>query len=170
MNYRDIFQSRSWSSIIFVLGVLLVVLLVFQAGIFIGYRSASFSYGRLSGYQDGMGNPRSILAPFVHDADDPNPHGTVGQIVSIQLPFLMIKGAQNAEEIVAVSGTTTVRSMRDTASTSMLRIGDQVIVIGAPDEGGQMHAAFIRILTPHPAYPATTSDARRMPFPSPSAY
>ncbi len=169
MNYKDIFQSRSWSGIILVLGILLVVLLVFQAGIFVGYRSAMFSNGRASSYQVGMGDPRSILAPFIHDADDPNPHGTVGEIVSIQMPFLMIKGAQNAEEIVAVSGTTTVRNMRDTASTSMLRVGDQVIVIGAPDEGGQMHAAFIRIITPRFAPAATTSAAQRMP-PPPSAY
>ena len=99
-------------------------------------------------------DPRSIFAPFGRDMDDMNPHGAIGEIISVHLPQIMVKGASGNEEIVLLSATTSIRNMRAAATPRDLRVGQQIVTVGAPDEQGQLHAIFIRIM---PTPPISTS-------------
>lgn len=151
MNLKGFFQSHAISRIILMLSGLLVVLLVFQAGIYVGFRKAAFSYDWNMAYFRGTDDPHSILAPFMRDADDLNPHGAVGEIVRVALPTIMVKGDSAAEEIVTISPTTTIRYAHMPATTTDLRSGQNVVVIGVPDENGRIEAVFVRILSPMPS-------------------
>ena len=140
--------------IIIILGSILVILVAFAGGVAVGYHKGVFSYNWNANYSRGMNDPRSFLAPFQPDNDDINPHGTVGEIISIHLPDIMVKGVGTAEQIVTISPTTTViRSMHDVASTTVLKTGMQVVVIGSPDDDGRIHATFVRIMPPRPNLP-----------------
>ena len=144
---KNYFQSHTISKVILILVILLLVLLIFQAGIAVGYHRGTFSVNRNAAYGRGMTDPHSIFAPFIHDSDGASPHGSIGQIVSVNLPSLMIKGTNSAEQIVTVSPTTTIRFIHGTASEKDLEPGDQVIVIGEPQSNGSIHASFIRIIS-----------------------
>jgi hypothetical protein len=146
MTFKEFTQSKHFSRIIYIIGAILVALIVFQAGIFVGYRIAAFSINWDNAHNGNARDPRSIFAPFSRDADDMNPHGTIGEIISIQLPEIMVKGSSGNETIVLIASTTSIRNMRNQASASDLKIGMQIVTVGTPDEQGQIHATFIRII------------------------
>ena len=147
---KNYLQTNTVSKMILALAIILVILLIFQAGVAVGYRRGAFSSNWSSAYGRGLDDPRSIFAPFVHDSDDINPHGAVGDIVSVRLPGMMIKGPNSAEQVVTISPTTTVRFIHSVASTSDLTPGSQVIVIGEPQGNGSIDATFIRIMPASP--------------------
>ena len=146
MTYKEFIKSKTFSIIIYAVGGLLVALFIFQAGIFVGYRSAAFSIRWNNAHNGDIRDPQSIFAPFGRDMDDMNPHGAIGEIISVQLPEMMVKGSSGNEVIILIGSTTSIRSMRNQASTSDLVAGEQVVTIGVPDENGQIQAAFIRII------------------------
>lgn len=150
MSIKTFFQTNSVSKIIGGLGILLVVLIIFQAGVFVGYHKGTFSSNWNNNYMmRGANDPRSFFAPFMHNGDNINPHGAVGEIVSTNFPLVMIKGPNRAEEVIIIGSNTTIRNFRQTASTSDLIVGKQVVVIGEPNDKGQIQAELVRIM-PNP--------------------
>jgi len=148
---KNILETKTYGKIIVVLSIILIALIIFSAGIFVGYYKATFSHDLDDVYKQGFNSPESPFAPFMHGADDINSHGVVGQIVSINLPdSIMIKGAQSAEQIVTLSPETSVRIFHAMATTSDIKVGDQAIVIGTPNDKGEIQASFIRIIPPPP--------------------
>ena len=146
MKFKEFTQSKHFSKIIYTIGGLLIALIIFQAGIFVGYRNAAFSINWDKAHYGNARDPRSIFAPFGRDADDMNPHGAIGEVISIKLPLVMIKGQSGNDAIVLIDSTTSIRSMRNQASTSDIKIGDQIVTVGTPDDQGQIHATLIRIM------------------------
>ena len=148
---KNILETKTYGKIIVAISVILIALIIFSAGIFVGYYKATFSHDLDDVYRQGFNSPGSPFAPFMHSSDDVNPHGIVGQIVGINLPFsIMVKGDKNAEQIVTILPETTVRIFHSLATTSDIKVGDQAIVIGTPNDQGEIQASFIRIIPPSP--------------------
>ena len=98
ITMKNILETKTYGKIIAILSIILIALIIFAAGIFVGYYKATFSHDLDDVYRQGFNNPESPFAPFMHGPDDINSHGVVGQIVSINLPnSIMIKGIQSAE-------------------------------------------------------------------------
>jgi hypothetical protein len=156
-QFKKICLSVAIPKIIIVLAVLLVFLLVFQAGFAVGFRKAAFSFNWDKNYMTGgFDDPRSFMAPFMRDIDDVNPHGAVGEIISIRLPSILVKRSSGAEEVINIGPMTSIRNLRLVASTSDLALHKQVIVIGEANDSGQIDASLIRILPPQ-SFSSTTS-------------
>ncbi len=156
MNLNDFLQSKRYSRLLASLGILLVALIVFAAGIIVGYRKAEFSYRWSNNYYRNFGGPSS---PFgLSDADDNalSPHGAFGTVIGVNLPSFAVRGPDEAEKIVIIGPQTVIRSMRNPATTSDIRTGQSVIIIGEPDEQGQIDASFVRIVPPPPSSASTT--------------
>jgi hypothetical protein len=98
---------------------------------FIGPRRGNFS-GRLPG--PGM----------------PGGHGAVGEIISISLPQIVVAGPDNLEKTVLVGTSTMVREFRNEITADKLRVGDFIVVLGNPNDEGQIDAKLIRIMPPPP--------------------
>jgi hypothetical protein len=125
---------------------LIIIIVAFECGAQYGFRKASFVNTWNSGIGRGMHDPRFMFAPFSKRNDDARPNGIVGEIVSLQLPSIMIKGKTTAEEVIIVNPQTIIHKMRDVATTTDLKIGDTIVVIGKPNTDGQIQASFVRIL------------------------
>lgn len=139
------------------LGILLALLLasfIFEGGVFVGYHRAAFRYEWNRNYFRGVNDPHSVWAPFSRGSELPMAHGALGQIVSVELPEVMIKGRQTPEQIIMIGPTTQIRRFHETATTTDLAPGQQVIIIGSPDTEGRIEASFVRIL-PSPATTTT---------------
>lgn len=139
--------------------ILLVALLVFQAGNLFGYHRAQYSI-RWNMAMMGEPGARDIFRPIIHDGDGPNPHGAIGEVISVNLPTLMVKSPNNVESLVYVSGTTTVRYERSAASSTDIKVGSPIVVVGEPRSSNAIQAIFIRIL---PALPTPPAIPRRGP-------
>ena len=147
MNIKKYFQKDPVSKIILILSIILVILVVFQAGFLVGHYKGTFVNNLNDRYYRGMGDPRSFLAPFMQRGDEINPHGAAGEIISKNLPKIIVKGQGRAEEIININSKTDIRKFRNIASTSDLTVGENIVAIGEPNDNGEIDAKIIRIMT-----------------------
>lgn len=155
---NDFFQSKKYQWIIVITGGLIAALFVFEAGVFVGYHKASFSYRWGENYERNFGGPRGGFfgGHMMMDDDFVNPHGTFGKILKIELPQLTVEGNDGKEKIIQIGDDTIIRRVRDIVSGADLHVGDNIVVIGEPNAQGQIESKLIRIM---PAMATSTQTA-----------
>ncbi len=120
---------------------LILALLVFEAGVFVGYHKALFSYRGGERYMRMMEGPRGQVGPGRGQI-----HGATGKIVSASLPTFVVLGPDSVEKTVMVDASTTIAKFREATSSAAIREGDMAFVLGDPDASGIIRARFVRIL------------------------
>ncbi|MBI4991681.1 MAG: hypothetical protein HZB99_00485 [Candidatus Harrisonbacteria bacterium] len=149
MDFNEFFQSKIFKIVLIAIGALIVMILVFKAGEFTGYRKARFSYKWGENYHRNFAGPKGgFFGDFRRsfgDRDYINAHGTFGSIIRIDGSTLIIKGKGEVEKTVLVSDKTTIDSRRESLKASDLKVDDQVVIIGSPNDQGQIEAKFIRV-------------------------
>lgn len=161
MFFKDFSRAQIFKIIIGAILALVILLLVFQMGRFVGFRQAVFS-GRLGdnyfwAMEGPNRGPMGFKGPRGFMTDDlPNGHGAVGQVIKINLPTIVVAGPDGLEKVVKINNDTIIRRFRDTIKNSELVVGDSIVVIGSADEASQIEAKLIRLLPPPPVGPTTT--------------
>ena len=149
MDFNKFFQSKAFRITLITIGALIILLLVFKVGVFVGYRKAGFSYRWGENYHRNFGGPRGgFFGNFGYgfgDRDYTNAHGTFGSVIKIDGSTLIVKGSDNVEKTILVSDKTTITSRRETIKASDLKIDDRAVIIGSPNEQGQIEAKLIRV-------------------------
>ena len=136
---RDIFK---W--LLIGLAGLAILVLIFSAGVFIGGLKAKFSYRWAENYHRNFAGPKTGFMsdwrkmPLMH-GDFIEGHGVFGEIIEMQENSFVIKGRGNIEKIVLIKQDTVINKKSD------LTVGDQVVVIGSPNNNGQIEAKLIRV-------------------------
>lgn len=156
MSNNNFFQSRKFKKILYGVGATIIILMVFQTGMFVGYRKASFSYRWGDNYYRIFGKHHKgerimggRVTDFFHSGDLTNSSGSIGQIASIDLPSLTINNTDGTERMVLIADDTVIRRYRETINANDLKIGDFIVVIGAPNDSSQVEAKIIRIMPDH---------------------
>lgn len=143
------FQSKIFKIILIVIGGLIVLMLVFKLGMFIGGMKAQFSYRWAESYHKNFAGPR---AGFLGDwrnfpkGDFIESRGTFGEIIKINDSDLVVKGQGNTEKVIIITEKTVIEKGKETIKKDELKVGDRIVVIGSPNEQGQIEAKLIRIL------------------------
>lgn len=145
MDFKNLLKSKTFVMTLGVTAIVLAALVVFAGGVEIGRRSAFFSCKWAQNYERNFGMPRGGFMMRRGNVGA-NPQGAFGEIISINLPTLVVASSQESEKTVVVTDDTTVQRDNARATASDLRIGDRVIVIGRPDDQGQVEAKLIRVL------------------------
>lgn len=125
------------------IGVTLALLLVFWMGMAVGFQRARFAGQFGDNFQRNFLGQRAFGLP---GENLPGGHGAVGEIVSLQLPEAVVAGPDNLERVIVVSSSTEIRRVREKIPSSELQIGEFVVVIGNPNQSGQIEARLIRIM------------------------
>lgn len=147
MNIKEIIQSKSYMITALSISVIAVICLVFGGGMYIGYRKARFSYQWGENYHKNFGGPRSGFIRDFGGKDLINANGVAGQIIKINNSEIIIRGRDNIEKIVAIKNDTVIRRFNETVKLSDLKINDFVVVIGEPNNSGQIDAKFLRTMS-----------------------
>jgi hypothetical protein len=137
--------------IIIGLGIFALVVLIFGAGIFVGGIKARFSYRWAESYHKNFAGPPAGFfdnwrMPLPPPGDFIEGHGTFGEIIKINDSDMVVKGQANVEKIIIITKDTVIEKGRETGKKEELKIGDQIIIIGEPNDSGQIEAKFIRVL------------------------
>jgi hypothetical protein len=134
-----------------------VVGLIFGAGMFVGEMKARFSYRWAENYHKMFAGPRAgffgdwrQLPPFPGDFLES--HGTFGEIIKIEGNNLVVKGRENIEKIILVQENTSIKSGFKDIKISDLKVGDMIVIIGSPNEQGQIEAKLIRVFPPKTSF------------------
>lgn len=121
MESKTIIRLLSGRGVTITFGLIILLLVTFQAGIFFGsHRSRSFAAT----------------------------HGLSGTIVKIDLPRMIVANEDNMETVIVTDEHTFIRRHRESLSAADLRLNDRVIILGRPDDSAQLQARLIRITTP----------------------
>lgn len=140
---------------------LITAIVIFRAGMSVGYHKAMFSNHLGDNYLKTFrgGNRGGHSLPGYLRDDFTGGHSSIGQIVKIDSSDLVIEDVANIEKTVIVDDNTKIRRFRDDVSTSTLTLGTKIIVLGDPTENGQIKARLIRILPDQNQF-GTTSPMR----------
>jgi len=145
MDYNKIFQSKTFKTAFWGIGGLVVLLLVFGAGMAIGFKKANFSFRWGENYHRNFGGPRGGMFNDFMGRDFMNAHGNAGSIIKVDGNTLIIKGQDNVEQTIVVSDQTMIRRQQDNLKVFDLKVDDRVTVIGSPNKEGQIEAKLIRV-------------------------
>ena len=155
MDYNKIFQSKAFKIVLIIVVLSIFLLLGFQLGLMVGFKKASFSYQWGDNYHRNFAGPRNGFLGNFDRNDFMDAHGVIGQIVKIDPSTIIIKDHDNLEKIVLVNDKTIINRFRENIKLSDLKIDDVVVIIGDPNNSGQIAAKLIRLLPP-PMPPANT--------------
>ncbi|MCX6718310.1 MAG: hypothetical protein NTY81_01760 [Candidatus Staskawiczbacteria bacterium] len=144
---KDILESKLFKIIILSIAGLIILGFVFSLGVFIGTKRAEFSFKWASQYHNNFAGPAGgFLGNAMMNEQFTEGNGVFGQIIKINGQTLTIKGADNVEKNILVGTQTTIVYQRKNIKLSELTINENVVVIGDPDNNGQIQAELIRVL------------------------
>ncbi len=140
------FDLKILVKVIYGLGIFIVILIIFSAGMSVGFHKATFGHAWGENYERNFG-----VQPGFNGNNFPNAHGAVGKIIKIELPTIIVQDKDNTEKVILIKDDTKIEKIRNAITSSDLKINDFIIVIGTPDDQGQIEAKFIRIM-PAPGF------------------
>jgi hypothetical protein len=162
---KNFFKSENFKIIIYIFGVLGVVILIFQAGMSVGFKKASFERNWENNYERNFGsphrNPKMELGGYGDFGNLPNANGAIGRIIKTELPNVIVMDDKDMiEKVIIIDENTKIIKMREELVKEDLKIDDFIIVIGNPNEEGQIQAKLIRLM---PAPPVDFNKGMNIP-------
>ena len=147
MELEQAVKSKNFKKAAAIVTAALVLIIVFAAGVFVGLEKAKFSYHWGENYfRNFAGGPMHGPGQFFPDRNYFNPHGSDGQIIKIETNILIIKDETGTEKNILVGADTVIRKDRTDLKLTELKVNDNIVVIGSPDDKGQIQAKLIRVV------------------------
>lgn len=147
INWNDIHQSKTVRGIIIGIAIAIIVLAVFQMGVVVGYHKARFANKFDQGFERNfMGSSRMNFRNRIDGGLPPAGHGAAGSVVSINLPKFVVADQDHLEKTIVTSSSTLVRKFRSDGAIADIKEGDVVVVLGNPNDQGEIEAKVIRIM------------------------
>ena len=141
-NIKKAFESKTSFRILCAIGIILVALLIFSAGVTVGFHKASYGHAWEENYEHNFGmRPNNPLFD-----NFPNASGAIGKIIKIALPTIIVQDKDNTEKVVLINDDTKIQKIKELVTPNDLTIDDFIVVIGNPNSQGQIEAKFIRIM------------------------
>jgi len=143
-DIKKVLESKIALKVLCVIGIIIVSLLIFSAGVTVGFHKASFgrAWGENYARNFGMMPNRQM---FGRD-NFPNANGAIGKIIKITLPTIIVQDKDNTEKVILIKNDTKIQKMISEVKPSDLAIDDFVVIIGSPNTQGQIEAKLIRIM------------------------
>lgn len=145
---KNIIKSHAFKIIVYVVIGLLVLLLVFQAGMYVGFQKASF-YNRIgANYFHEISDNRGTMG--IQNGDFESAHGAVGKIVELKLPLIVIEDRSGVEKTIQIGSSTQIKDADGDENAGNLKTNDFVVVFGSPASSTNpvLLARLIRVLPP----------------------
>jgi hypothetical protein len=143
-NIKKIFEGKVLFRILYGIGIIIIALLIFYAGIRVGFHKASFGHAWGDNYERNFGMMQN--RPMFGNDNFPNAHGAIGKIIKITLPTIIVQDRDNTEKVILIKNDTEIQKLKENITSNGLKIDNFIIVIGTPNEQGQIEAKFIRIM------------------------
>ena len=140
----DLFESKISIKILYSVGIIIVLVLVFSLGVSVGFHKASFGRAWGENYEKNFGMMPN--RPGFGKDNFPNAHGAIGRIIKIELPTITVQDKNNTEKIVLLNTDTRIEKKMQEIKTNELAIDDFIIAIGSPNNEGKIEAKLVRVM------------------------
>jgi len=147
-----ILKSRKFVIAATIVGIFIIALVSFSAGVAVGFHKAKFSFKFGENYERNFIGPMHDgpmgMMPFPPEFEGKgmrNGHGVAGTIISISDSNIVIKDRDGKENTIAVSDKTIINLGRDAIKIADLKNDEEIVVIGKPGDDGVINADLIRV-------------------------
>lgn len=148
---KHIVHSHVFKVILCSIVGILVLLFVFQAGVYVGFQKASF-YDKIGEnyFHEINKGPGGMMG--IPNGDFESTHGAVGKIIELKLPLAVIEDQSSIEKTIQIASSTSIKDADGDETVSNLKIDDYVVVFGSPASSTDpiLIAKLIRVLPPPP--------------------
>lgn len=150
MQLDNILESKVFRIIILSVVGVIVLSCVFSMGVFVGARKAEFSFKWAEQYHNNFAGPRQGFFGNMMDSKNQfaNSNGVFGQILKINDNTITVKDndGDKSEKTILIDEKTILMCQKRNLKLSELKVDDNIIVIGSPNNSGQIHAELIRVM------------------------
>jgi len=152
MDINKYLQSKNFRRVLVALALIVVIFASFGAGVFVGYQKARFSYAWSENYDRNFGGPpRGIFGiPPSRTSNAgtgfPGAHGVFGTILNMASSDIALNVQGGAERTVRLSSSTIIKEQSENIGQADLEVGEPIVVIGSPNNLGQIDARLIRVM------------------------
>lgn len=143
---KEYLSSIKTNKLLLIIGVVLLVIVSFQAGMFVGFKKASFSFKIGEKYFKEMNGRRDDPMMGMMRGDFSAIHGAIGKIIKISSDSIVVLDKDQKEKIITVSISTLIKKFNESIKISDLKINDFITVIGSPDDNTSVGAKLIRVM------------------------
>ena len=146
-DIKKFVESNRFKKVIYIVGVIFILALVFQAGMVVGFKKASFGRDWGENYERNFG-PRRGGFDFMKDnlREIPNAHGAIGKIIKVEFPNIVVLDKDQTEKAIIIKDDTSILERKDMLTKESLVVDKFIVVIGNPNDQGQIEAKVIRII------------------------
>lgn len=145
---REKFNSNKVRALLIIVGGLIVALFIFQAGMIVGFHKARFDMRSGNEYYRAFDKKQKMSPWNISPKEFSGGHGVVGKVIKTEYPRIVVADRENVEKVVVIASSTEVRKFRDKIDPHMIQPDDFTVILGNPNEQGEVSAKFIRILPP----------------------
>jgi 5S rRNA maturation endonuclease (ribonuclease M5) len=150
VDINNFFQSKTFKIITWCVAGFIVLFFVFNLGVFVGTQKASFSFRWAEQYHNNFAGPANGFFQQFAGKDFIDSNGVFGKIIKVADQSIIVKGKDDVEKIVSITDKTTIKYQNKDIKISDLKIDDEVVIIGEPNDAGQIEAKLIRVMPPLP--------------------
>lgn len=143
LDFKNIHESKTVRGIIIGISIAVIALLILFVGINVGRHQAEFACQFGGNFEKNFMGPKMGGGIF---GGMPSGHGAAGEIISINLPQIVVSGPDNLEKIITISDGSVIRRFREGVASADLKVGDFIVVIGDPNNQGEIEAKLIRVM------------------------
>jgi len=144
-------ESKVLVRILLLIGILIIAILIFSAGISVGFHKAAFGRAWGEHYYENFGISDHRFLDIGPSDDFPSAHGAAGKIIKTNQSTVIVTEENNIEKIVLITDDTKIEKGRVKIQPSELQIDDFIVVVGSPNNQGQIEAKLIRVM-PSPKF------------------
>lgn len=139
------------NKLVIILAAAVVLVFVFSAGVLVGHEKGRFSRNWGENYYRNIMGPGG-RARGMMDFGRPefNAHSGFGQIIKIEGNNIIVKGPDNVEKTIALDDQTAIQKFNQSLKITDLKVDDYIVVIGRPNNQGQVEARLIRVMSAPP--------------------
>lgn len=145
MDTEKILKSTALKKVLIGFSLVVLLFVALRVGVAIGYHKARFAGNFNHNFERNFMGQRGGMKMIFSDRA-PGGHGAVGKVVSINLPEIVVAGPDNFEKTVVFGTTTLFRKFQEEITSSEIKEGDFVVVLGNPNEDGKVEASLLRIM------------------------
>ncbi len=146
MDIKQIIKSKPYLVAAFAVAIIAIIVLIFGAGMYVGFHKARFSYQWGENYHKNFGGPRGGFLRDFGGKDLIDANGVAGQIIKIDKSTIVVRGRDNVEKLITIKDDAVIKRFNETVKLSELKINDFIVVIGEPNNSGQIEAKFVRVM------------------------
>ena len=111
-----------------------------------GHRRAFFESRWGENYQRNFGGPEGGFMGSLPRGDSPNSSGAFGKVIGVGSSTLIVVSSEGTEKAIVLKEGTVIERFRNRIAAKDIAVGDYVVVIGRPNESGQIEADFVRAM------------------------